>query len=391
MGKDRVIYLHTQYLNQNLTNEELLEWQSVIGNPKNEMLLKGLMKETWEALKHSGVEDMLQARSDKMFLDIVEKPQFVERKKLWWSRIAVAASIIVAVVTGGYLYFQSPKILSDQTTVVNQQDIAPGKNGATLTLSNGKKIRLTDALNGKLAQEIGVTITKTADGQLIYQISENDGDANTVNELSTAHGETYRLRLPDGSDVWLNAASSIKYPANFANLKERKVFLTGEAYFEVAKDKTRPFIVNSQFQAVEVLGTHFNINAYANQRKIKTTLLEGSVKVSVLKKLSSAKEIKPNQVAIFEGNSINVEEVDAEESIAWKNGYFQFSGKTLEEAMQEVARWYNVEIIYKNEELRTRLLAGTISKYGKISTVLKTMELADALHFTIEGKKIIIE
>lgn len=390
MKKDRIIYLHAQYLNQKLSPDEFLEWQSVVRNPTYEKFLQALMQEAWTDLKVHGTANMPDQRASDIFLDIINQSQATVRKKHWYFHPAVAASVALMVAISGYWYFWPSKNTASEMAVVKQEVISPGKSGATLTLSNGKKFKLSDVLAGKMAEETGVTITKTANGELIYEISGKQDKANSLNQLSTACGETYRLRLPDGSGVWLNASSSIKYPANFAHQKERRVFLTGEAYFEVSKDKKHPFVVVSNNQEVRVLGTHFNVNAYNDRQKIKTTLLEGSVQVVELQS-GLAQTIKPNQMAVLAANSIDVEDVDAEEAVAWKNDYFLFSGKTLEEAMQEVARWYNIEVAYKNTALRKKLLAGTISKYANITTVLKTMELTGALHFTIQGKKIIVE
>ncbi|RZM04132.1 MAG: hypothetical protein EOO88_56140, partial [Pedobacter sp.] len=215
-----------------------------------------------------------------------------------WPRIGIAAAAAIIIVVGaGVFYFnQKPTALPQDQLVAN--DIAPGTQGATLTLANGKKIKLTNAANGELAEEAGVIITKSANGQLIYSVSNlspsgrvgearegsksnqpslsegtslPEGERNVMNTLSTDNGETYQLRLPDGSLVALNATSSLEYPANFNGKKERRVKLTGEGYFEVAKDKAHPFIVKTAEQEVEVLGTHFNVNAYADEKAIATT------------------------------------------------------------------------------------------------------------------------
>ncbi|TZF81522.1 FecR family protein [Pedobacter sp. BS3] len=335
-----------------------------------------------------------------------------------WARVA-AAILVVSLI--GVVYYITRQ---DNTEKYTRLQIKPGGNKAILTLSNGKKISLTDAANGQLAEQTGVKISKAADGQLVYTanreapvplseripLEEKAGGEVAFNTIETPRGGQYQVVLPDGTKVWLNAASSLIYPTTFTG-NERRVTLTGEGYFEVAKvllnsqksgaanalskGKSRgegrlPFIVITKGQQVEVLGTHFNINAYGDKQAIKTTLLEGSVRILALQ-TGYSRIIRPNQEAVFTGGNIKVADVDAEDAIAWKNGYFQFSGKTLDEAMQEVARWYDVEVVYKNEHLRERPLAGTISKYRNISTVLKTMELAGALHFSIENGKVILK
>lgn len=397
MDKQRIAYLHQQYLNDALTVAERQEWTKLLLNPKAQHDLQQLAYTTWDGMDSTDSIPLNANRSEEIFRHIVETPQTTHKRitllsSNWFRSVAVAASIVLVLATSIWLFHHvKNNVLPSQQFA--QNDIAPGAQGATLTLSNGKKIKLNNAVNGQLAQEAGVSINKTADGQLIYEIVDNGNDDNKINELATANGETYQVRLPDGSLVWLNAASSIKYPANFATLKERgerRVQLNGEAYFEVAKDPKHPFIVSSGGQEIKVLGTHFNVNNYAERPIIKTTLLEGSVQVSALR-TEQSRILKPGQEAKFNGQAIDIANVDAEEAVAWKNGYFQFSGKTLEEAMQEVARWYDVEVVYKNEKLKSKPLAGTISKYGTISTVLKTMKLAGAMNFTISNKKIIVE
>lgn len=313
------------------------------------------------------------------------------RKLRLWSRIAAAASIVL-LLSFGLFYYNQKKSIENQNQIV-QHNIKPGGNKAFLTLSNGERISLTDATNGNIAQQAGVTITKTADGQISYVISSEHSDEKSVEEgyntIETPSGGQYQVRLPDGTAVWLNAASSLKYSASFASKKERHVQLSGEAYFEVAKDKTRPFLVTSNGQEVEVLGTHFNINAYDDEANTKTTLLEGSVKVGLADQ--NTRILKPGEQAVNSAGSMVIEKVNTEYAVAWKNGFFRFNDKTLDAAMREVARWYNVEVIYKRPALKNELLAGRISKYANIAQVLKKMELADVLQFKIEGRKIIVE
>lgn len=308
-----------------------------------------------------------------------------------WPRIAVAASIALAVSVGGYFYYtnQHSKIQQTPTYVA---DIAPGKLGATLTLANGKKIRLSDAAKGQLAREAGVAISKTANGQLIYEFKALPGGAvennlGAINTLTTAKGETYILTLPDNSKVWLNAASSLTYSAALTERRQRRVKLSGEAYFEITKDKQHPFIVETDKQEVEVLGTHFNVDSYADQPETKTTLLEGSVKVTGK---SGVKIIKPGQQAILSENSIKVADVEAEDAIAWKNGYFMFDIETLESVMQKISRWYDVTVVYEDPALKSKTFLGTISRFENVSKVLNMLERTDEARFSIKGRTIYI-
>jgi len=299
-------------------------------------------------------------------------------------RIASAAAIVV--VTGiGVLFYKSQHRVNQFTA----SDIAPGKNSATLTLANGKKIILSQALKGEVAKQGGVTIIKTANGQLVYKVDDQQlVGKNSINTLSTARGEQYQVILPDGSHVWLNAASSLKYPASFNGEQLRKVDLSGEAYFEVAKDKVHPFIVETNRQQIEVLGTHFNVDAYTEEPATKTTLLEGSVQVTAV----SGKKvvIKPGEQASLTNVDLKVNQADLEAAVAWKNGEFMFNSEPLESIMNKVARWYDVRIDFKAPEMKSQTFDGTISRFDNVSKVLKKLELTGHVHFDIEGRTVIV-
>jgi len=299
-----------------------------------------------------------------------------------WPRIAAAASIVLIVGAGLSYYLQKPAM---KTEIVYTNDIAPGKHTATLTLSNGKKIVLQDASTGELANQSGVSITKTADGQVVYHVKSAKASGNAAyNTLSTANGEQYQIELPDGTKVWLNAATTLKFPLSFAGLSQRNVQLNGEAYFEVSKDKHKPFIVHSERQDVEVLGTHFNINTYADEPLVKTTLLEGSVKVN------SGSILKPGeQSALDKVGAIKIAKVNLEEAIAWKKGYFEFNDENVYEIMRKVARWYNVEVVYEGS-IPLDAMEGTMSRFQSVSKVLEIMQSTGLVKFRIEGKKIYV-
>jgi len=342
--------------------------------------------------EHSGAIDpgSVKSRIYAKILTGLENEEAKSKVKIirLFPRIAAVAAIICTIIgTSLFFYYNSTKI--DQAPIY-ANDVAPGKNGATLTLSNGAKIRLTDALNGQVAQESGVSISKTADGQLVYTIKQGNDANNKINILNTEKGETYQVRLPDGSLIWLNAASSLRYPANFTSLKERRVELSGEAYFEIAKDKTHPFIVKTGKQEVEVLGTHFNIEAYDDENAIRTTLLEGSVKLSAgFDTQLKERILKPDQQALFIANQFNIKQVDAEDAIAWKNGLFVFEDEPLESVMKKVARWYNVEIVYQDVD-KNKSFFGSMSRYDNVSKVLDGLQLTNGARFKIEGRRITV-
>jgi transmembrane sensor len=334
-------------------------------------------------------------------LPIAEQP----KRRSIWPRIAAAAALFIVLGAGFYIYNKNSSY-----DLSAGKNIQPGKNTATLTLASGQKIRLSDAVDGEVAKEAGITITKTKDGQLVYAIgneSSTAGNTDKINTLTTAAGETYQVRLPDGSNVWLNAASSLKYPVNFAAAKERRVELTGEAYFEVAKvnsnakrtseEKKLPFIVVSNRQQVKVLGTHFNISSYSDDDDTKTTLLEGSV--YVFGEGESALLV-PNQQAVLTSQQVTatntlvkaglkVTDVNAGKAIAWKNGKFEFVSEDIESILKKIARWYNVEIVYQDELVNKRF-SGSFSRFDNVAEVLQTIQLTNTVHFKIEGRRILV-
>jgi ferric-dicitrate binding protein FerR (iron transport regulator) len=219
-------------------------------------------------------------------------------------------------------------------------------------------------------------------------VEKNATNLNAFNTIETPRGSQYKIILPDGSNVWLNASSSLKYPVIFDG-KKRNVELTGEAYFEVSKNKEMPFVVHTQTQDVQVLGTHFNINAYPDETETKTTLLEGKVLVS---KGAESKMMKPgeqvvnfNQSRILELSTM----ADAAESIAWKNGLFLFNHNNLYSIMNQISRWYDIEVDYEGD-FNKQYYSGTISRFGKVTDVLKTMELTGSVKFKIVGRRIVV-
>ena len=306
-----------------------------------------------------------------------------------WPRIAAAASVLLAL-TAGYLYWRTAP--SATTPVTAGIDIGPGGNKAILTLANGGKVNVSQAKNGQLAIQGSDVISKTANGQITYQTNRPKKTDLTepagFNTLSTPAGGQYGLVLSDGTRVFLNARSSLTYPTRFTG-KDRTVVLTGEAYFEVAHDTKQIFYVKSRGQLIEDIGTQFNVNAYEDERSVKTTLIEGRVKITVNK---HHKILVPGQQAVSYGQDLELaKDADMDEATSWKEGYFNFNTETLETAMKKIARWYDVEIEYKNDALRGKPLGGTISKYKNVSQILKKMELTGAIHFKLTGRKIIVE
>jgi ferric-dicitrate binding protein FerR (iron transport regulator) len=293
----------------------------------------------------------------------------------------------------GIFYFTKPK---EQIIEVTEKpkEIAPGGNRGILTLSNGKQIVLSDVAAKETIAKEGekqeVTIKMDAKGVITYTINPDadvsKADANSFNTLSTPTGGQYNIVLEDGTKVYLNTVSSIKYPTRF-NGKERIVELEGEAYFEVAKNKNKPFIVKSGTQSIEVLGTHFNLHAYHNEPVVKTTLLEGSVAVTSKNQKAI---LKPGEQSNVSDNvsRIIIRKVDTEATIAWKNGRFKFDNADLKTVMKQLERWYGIKVEYRGDVSDVRFNGGTFMNKN-LSEVLKVLELSN-IKFKVEGKTIIV-
>ncbi len=312
-------------------------------------------------------------------------------------KIAAAAAVIIALGTIAWWWLQSNGRQTTDKPVAKITDIMPGKNGAVLTLANGRQLVLDSAGNGDLYTQTGLQIVKH-DSLIAYTApaSTKSDETGTIsyNTLTTPKGRQFRLVLADGTKVWLNASSSVRYPAVF-NGEERVVNVTGEVYFEVAKDPRKPFKVNFSSKAgggrVEVLGTHFNINAYDDEDAVKTTLLEGKVKVTQpAKDNDMAAVLKPGEQAVLASHSrLTIDHSpNIDQVMAWKNGYFQFDRVDIKTVMRQISRWYDVEIVYEGPVTNDRF-GGSIPRDATLSQVLNALEQS-LVHFTIQGKKVIV-
>lgn len=351
----------------------------------------------------SGKASLLANVDSKQVAESFEKRLIKERqtlpsKQIKLSRATVllrwAAAAVVLLALGSVIYLYSGGKSLFQTQRSYASDAAPGSNKAILVLANGQKISLSDIHNGDVAKEAGLSITKTADGQLVYNILDDKSAGATkednFNTIETPKGGVWQIKLPDGSSVWLNAASSLTYPISFAKGKKRMVELKGEAYFEVSKDKDHPFVVKTAKQEVEVLGTSFNINSYADESDVKTTLLEGSVKVMPYLAGQQPDLLKPGEQATLNEKGMNIKEVDAEESIDWKNGYFMFNNERQENIMRKIARWYNVQVEYADASAKDVMYYGSISRFENVSKVLRKFEQTGEVRFEINKNKITV-
>ena len=301
------------------------------------------------------------------------------------AKLAIAASIIGILITVGLKFFH-PAVPKE--VVSKNRDIRPGSNMAVLTLANGQKINLSTAANGQIAKQAGIQIYKTASGKITYKTSAFAADdVITTNNISTPKGGQWQITLPDGSNVLLNSASSFSYPTSFKNQKERIVQLKGEGYFEVAKDKAHPFIVKTDQQSVEVLGTHFNINAYSDEPAIKTTLAEGSVKVSTSNGKSQL--LSPGQQSILKQGELTRTTVNVDDELAWTKGSFHFSDQNIQSIMRQLSRWYDIDVQYA-PDVNYGGLHGRLSRNKNLSQVLSGLEATQSVHFKVEGRRITV-
>ena len=313
-----------------------------------------------------------------------------------WYQVGVAASILAMLTVGLYFYtnrtIDTQLVLSESQNIKEKPIIKPGGDKAVLTLSDGSKIILEDAKKGLLANQAGVSIQKTADGELLYSFAKNLNSVSEAlpeeviyNKIETPYGGKYQINLPDGSKVWLNSASTLRFPALFSG-NTREVELNGEAYFDVAKNPNKPFKVITKDQIVEVLGTQFNINSYSDEETFKTTLIEGSVKIIYKDRvvlLSPGQQFQPNM------KSSKVIEADTEEVTAWKNGYFLFKDEDIRSIMRKISRWYNVEVNYSGN-IPDVGFGGNISRSKDINEVLNVLQLTNAVHFKVEERRITV-
>lgn len=327
-------------------------------------------------------------------------------KRKSYSLVAAAAVLLTLIGAGSYFWlFNKPATLPPVTGTarVKPRDLPPGRDAAVLTLADGKTIIL-DSASGTISQQGSATVNNTK-GMVSYSPSTADGREGPVyNTVSTARGNQYQLILADGSKVWLNSASSLRFPTSFTGSR-REVELNGEGYFEIAKDASKPFHVKTQTQDVEVLGTHFNVNAYRDEESIKTTLLEGKVKLSrslSAEALAKAGAIgpdsyreqsailKPGEQAVLTHNSrfmIN-DNVDIDQVMAWKNGWFEFDNTDIKTIMRQISRWYDVDVRYE-AKTANETYGGRISRNLNLSNILKMLE-SYGVHFRLEGKTVVV-
>ncbi|MDE1193119.1 MAG: DUF4974 domain-containing protein [Arachidicoccus sp.] len=389
------------------TSEERQELYNFIANKKNNQDLYFLLHEKY--LQDLETGEKIQSDISAKIYDLLEK-EIAEREKksvkqeqfsgknennkyLKFIRIGSIAACLIIIIGAGVLYFtQKNKFTSLNANKHFSTLIKAGQNGAILTLADGKTIILDSSNTNVVCNQMGVIARKTRDGQILYQKTNTalSSAGEKWNTLTTPRGRNYRVVLPDGTQVWLNAEASLTYPILFSG-KERIVQLSGEGYFEVAKNKSMPFIVkifhNGRVTAnVKVLGTHFNINSYNDEYYTTATLLEGSIEFKPNNNIS--KTLLPGQQLLQENRSgeTRIKETGDNDVTAWVNGNFNFNNTSLEEIMKQISRWYNIDIVYQSNIPQLNF-SGSISRTSSLEKVLKILEIG-GIHFLITEKEI---
>ncbi len=325
---------------------------------------------------------------------ITTKPKKLQQ----YVKYMAAAVVLLVSAIAIYIYVNASSLSTKlQAPVKTANTATVDEDEVYLTLANGKRIAISDSNLGALAHEVGADITKTKDNELVYKANENDENSKTgaplYNKIEIPNGKKFQLNLPDGTKVWLNAGTSLRYPVSFVGLKERGVDLIGEAYFDVVHNKAVPFKVYIGKKAVEVLGTKFNVNSYQNEPAINTTLLDGSVKIISDTDNASAPSviIQPGEQASITTHKISINKIDTEEVMAWKNGQFNFKSQDFQTVMRSISRWYDLEVVYENTEPITVKPGGWISRKNNVKEVLEMIEATGKVKFKIEERRIIVK
>lgn len=408
-GKEKLKYLFDKYFSSKTTSEENLELAKLVEEADTETL-SSMLEDSWDLgaanpvftegerseiihriLGEAGQRQEPATAGDVRVLSGVDEQAVgteTRRSVAWWKYAAAAA--VIALVSTVVLYNSGDEAGTAPVQVVasSGNDLLPGQDGAILTLANGEKVLLDSLGNGVVTMQGAIQVINQQ-GKLSYVQPGGSESRLMYNTMATPKGRQYQLVLSDGSKVWLNAASSIRYPIVFTG-NERRVFIDGEAYFEVSRDRRKPFRVEIEGRGtVEVLGTQFNINAYDDEPTVNTTLIEGSVKVTVPGARSSV--LKPGQQAQISDGLQVISDVNTDEVVAWKNGYFSFNGATTEAIMRQVMRWYDAEEIIYEGDVKNERFGGSVPRSANAKKLLEVLELTKTVRFTIDDKKIIVK
>ena len=392
----RFNYLVNCFKTGTATQAELEEFRHLLHKPdsKDSAEIDQSLKNLWTSVANN--PDLLPDETSKRILDRIISPKIPSipwqknKRKVLYLGLTAAAAVLIFIFAGNRIFQTKPEPNITETAVASKKSVSqivPGSTRAELILGDGSTVSLDSIQNGDIVSQENVSV-KNINGRIVYTSGTGpaSGKSLSYNTLRTPKGGFYQLTLSDGTKLWLNAASSLRYPVAFIG-KERTVELNGEAYFEVAKDATRPFHVLVNGMNIEVLGTHFNVMAYDNEKSIKTTLLEGSVKIQGGE---SSAMLRPGQQARLEpGNRMEVlNNVNTDDVIAWKNGFFQLDRAGLDVLMRQIERWYDVDVVFEGA-IQERTFGGKISRSKNIEDVFKILELSN-VRFRIEDKKIIV-
>lgn len=394
------------YLGNRLTRDEYAEFWAMMNDDGEKKTFANELTGLWEKTEYEQFVIPANKWDAKMLL-IKESLQSGNSRMapiktitaICRSKWAVAAVLLAAVTFGIYLFFNNRKeggsTGKNNNGTITKNDKAPGENRAFLTLADGTRILLDSISDGTLAIQGNTNIIKQHDGQLIYDAAGGTKKGTIYNTLTTPRGGQYKITLSDGTRAWLNASSWLRYPASFTG-SERKVEISGEAYFEVAKDPSHPFKVSlaprsygsGDDMEIEVIGTHFNINGYDNEDAVRTTLLEGRVKVNTTGRATYL--IPGQQAQLNKTGEIKItDNTDLEETVAWKDGNFQFDNSSITSVMHQLERWYDMETVYAGTI--TKHFSGTIPRNVNLSKVLELLQRTGEVKFSISGNKIIVQ
>ena len=381
---NRLAELFQKYVDKSITEEEYSELFVYIRNPETKEQVIAFMDEHNKKVQSDALVHEIDW--DGMYDNITNPKKSGGRKRIaLWKYAAAAAVVLATSVT--LLQIGQKKV--EKSPLAYQNDVLPGKEKAVLTLADGSQIELDNSATKNLATQGGISIERDAKGQLVYLVKGNtQDDSQKVNTLSTPAGGKFSVVLSDGSKVWLNASSSIKFPAAFAK-ENRRVEIKGEAYFEIEKDSSRPFYVINGSSEIKVLGTHFNVMAYPDEYRSELTLLEGAVQFS---KNGHSELLKPGKQILFTENNKETKQVEAniEEVMAWKNDLFVFNNTNIDEVMKELMRWYDVKVKFEGEKPDISF-TGVLPRNTNVSKILKTLELTSDVVFGIENNVITCE
>ncbi len=397
-------YLIERFMKKACTKEEFNQLLKLVEQDQDNEGITEELRKQWENTgneNESSAIDWEENFSSLLNEARLEAPVIslhLNQRQMRLKKWAVVASILILLTAGGYFMSLNKSNLSSRIAKIKQvpgksgQDVAPGGNKAILTLADGSTIDLDSAKNGTLTTQGNIKIIKSKDGELLYNVDQENSAIADYNTISTPRGGMYEIVLSDGSKVWLNAASSLKFPASFTG-KIRNVTLTGEGYFEVAKNASKPFHVKVNDMTVEVLGTHFNVNAYNDENSVATTLLEGSVKIKKEVIANSASQtvlLEPGEQAdLAKNGSLKINHhANIQEVIAWKDDNFEFNNTSVTDIMRQISRWYDVEVDYRGPIPAYRL-TGKISRNVNLSQLIDMLQYA-GVNMKIENKKIII-